>query len=211
MACCQRNDLIPPDQKKRISAHDECIDALLNKPFSFQTLRETIARLLDIFYNSGRFPTFLKAVAELKELSSFFHDLALYAEESEQTANLSLRGNFELIWNFIKIHFPGQAGELLRDALCYDFCLCEYPAAGSLPASFHPAIGSGLTVSTGKLVKFLDIDRGSKVRTFSRRFLSDYTCSPWRKEATEVIFIYVSAPGKGLQVKTISVVEGVAG
>ncbi len=179
--------------------------------FSEITRIEIIARLLDIYFNSGRFPTLMKALAERGELSLFFHSFALYAEKSETDAILSLRGNFELIWNFIKVHFSRQDGESLTDVLCYDFCRCEYPAAGSLPIFFPPAGGSGSTISTGEIVKSLDIDRRSKVRTFSRRFLSDYTCSPWRKEATEVIFIYVSAPGKGLQVKTISVVEGVAG
>jgi anaerobic magnesium-protoporphyrin IX monomethyl ester cyclase len=182
-----------------------------NLPFSEISRIETISRLLDIFFNSGRFLTLLKAVAERETLSGFFHSPAIHVEGEEIPAGLSQRGSFELIWSFIKGHFSEEAAESLRDALCYDFCLCEYPVSGSLPGFLQSGEGVSSNISPGEIVKSLGIGRESKVRSFARRFLNDYTCTPWRKEETAILFVYVSAPGKGLQVKSIRLTGNVAG
>ncbi len=161
---------------------------------------ETISRLLDIFYNSGRFPTLLEAVSGMETLAGFFHCLAIYFEREEIPAHLSQRGGFELIWDHIRRNYPDEISEYLRDALCYDFCLCEYPAAGSLPEFLRPGEIVNPKMPTGDIVKTLGIGRESKVRTFARRFLNDYSRTPWKKESTAILFVYASAPGKGLQV-----------
>jgi hypothetical protein len=58
-----------------------------------------------------------------------------------------------------------------------------------------------------EMLKRLDIEPGSKVRNFTRLFLKNYACRPWTNEPTEVTFAYISAPGKGLRVKPMTVTQ----
>jgi len=173
-------------------------------PFHDISRVETVSGLLDVFFNSGRFHTLLRAVAELEPLSGFFHCLAIHAEKEDNTAGMSLRGSFEMLWEFIRGYYSEKAAESLSGALSYDFCLCEYPVSGNLPDFFRSGEIIRPKITTGEIIKSLGIDRGSKVRCFALRFPQDYTCDPWRKDTTDILFVYISAPGKGLQVKPIS-------
>ncbi len=170
-------------------------------PFHDISRVETVSGLLDVFFNSGRFLTVLKTVSEREALSGFFHCLAIHAEKENISAGLSLRGSFEMLYDFMSGHFTEEVVRSLREALCYDFCLCEYPVSGNIPDFLQPGEIARPKISTGEIVKSLRIDGGSKVRCFARRFPKDYTSNPWRDQPTDILFVYISAPGKGLQVK----------
>jgi anaerobic magnesium-protoporphyrin IX monomethyl ester cyclase len=94
-----------------------------------------------------------------------------------------------------------------RDALCFDFCLADYPVAARLPGFFtvtgnsrqhgkEKEMGSGLKQQ-------LAIAAGSRVRTFRRGFARDYRSVPWIEGEVELLFVYISAPGRGLRVEVL--------
>ena len=174
---------------------------------------ETISRLLDIYYNSGKFRTVLEAAAALEPLSLFFDAMSAFVEKQATSAATSQRGNFELIRDFMKSRSPQETLESLTDALCYDFCLCEYPSTGSFPSFLtieEKSKAAGTMKTRDEMVKRLDIEPGSKVRNFTRLFLKNYACRPWKNEPTEITFAYISAPGKGLRVKPMTVTQKAA-
>jgi len=169
---------------------------------------ENISRLLDIFYNSGKFRITLQAVAEQSELVDFFAALACFTEENDISTHISQQDLYKLFRRFIKVFFMQRQRESLTDALCYDYCLSEYPSSGVLADIFGTDGGKPEAArertKTIDLVKSLAIAKDSKVRTYKRNFNCDYTCSPWRKNRTEILFVYISRAGQGLQVKTLT-------
>lgn len=166
---------------------------------------ETISRLLDLIHNSGRFRASLAVLEEAAPLSHIFHLMALFWEREAIPPTLSQNALFEAFWRFCAEGAAHPDFETLSDALCYDFCLMERPAGR--PPSFMEGSGESGQSEKGKisgLIKGMEIAEGSKVRSFSRRFRRDYTRRPFREGETDLLFIYISAPGKGLRVETVT-------
>jgi anaerobic magnesium-protoporphyrin IX monomethyl ester cyclase len=171
---------------------------------------ETISRLIDIYYNSGRFCTVLEEISRQEPLSLFFDAMSAFVEEQTLSGPFSQRGNFELIRDFMGRSCPQEMLDSLNDALCYDFCLCEYPSAGSFPSFLTAGVNektAGTTKTRNEVAKLLEIEPGSKVRTFTHRFRKNYASPPWDDEPTEITFAYISAPGKGLRVEPVTATQ----
>lgn len=168
---------------------------------------ETIARLLDLFYNSGRFPATLAELARTARLARVFAGLAEFWESVEQDAGRSLAGLFESLWSFGGEMTAGEERERLREALCYDYCLAEYPAAGRLPG-FFPEVGRAAVVGEvrerhAELARRLGIGAESRIRSFRWRFDRDYRQPPGVEGEVTLLFVYISAPGRGLEVRVL--------
>ncbi len=160
---------------------------------------DTIGRLLDLVFNSGRFRTTLAAVARSRPLSLFFADMAGRWEDAGFLPNLSQPALFEALWQCAgTILAEGELADL-RDALSFDFCLADYPAR--LPGFFTGQVNSLAKDRRAVLLEKLQIAPGNKVRTFSMNFRRDYRNVPWVEEGVELLFVYMSAPGKGLRVE----------
>jgi anaerobic magnesium-protoporphyrin IX monomethyl ester cyclase len=161
-----------------------------------------IARLLDLFFNSGRFAASLVLVGQKAPLADFFDQCARRYETDETPAGSGRQTNHDLFWRLAEPFAGKEWREELRDALCFDFCRHELPTAGRLPA-FFPGIGSGGEWGKGAesvAARGLEIAPGSRVRTFTRRFMRDYTRLPWGEGPATLSFVHVSAPGMGLRV-----------
>ncbi len=173
---------------------------------------EKISRLLDLFYNSGKFRTTMQAVAERVELAYFFDALAHFTQINKISGDLSQPGLFGFFRQFITSYFEGEAEESITDVLFYDFCLSEYPASGALAIFWGPDRESPQATKgrgeTTDIVKTLDIKKGCKTRTYLQQFKNDYSSSPWGKGEAEILFVYISGPGLGLRVKTVELSEG---
>jgi anaerobic magnesium-protoporphyrin IX monomethyl ester cyclase len=168
---------------------------------------ETIGRLLDLIFNGGKFRTFLAAVGTALPLSDFFAAAAAYWEEAELPPHLSQSALFDAAWRFTNDFMQEPQREAFRDALTFDFCLADYPAAGRCPDFFGD---EGKQEQKGRereeiasLAQRLGIAAGSRIRTFSRSFARDYRSTPWGEGQVELKFVYISAPGKGLEVKVL--------
>jgi anaerobic magnesium-protoporphyrin IX monomethyl ester cyclase len=122
----------------------------------------------------------------------------------EVSANISQAALFEAMWRCAGESMDGLELDEFRDALCYDFCMAEYPSAARLPSFFGEVGKSGNTRErTAGLPEILDVPRGSRVRTFSRVFARDYRLRPWVEGPVELLFVYISAPGKGLTIEVL--------
>jgi anaerobic magnesium-protoporphyrin IX monomethyl ester cyclase len=166
---------------------------------------ETIARLLDLFYNSGRFATTLTVLAETAPLSRLFAELAAFREGREGEGGSSLAPLFDELWEFAEGFAAGNDRERVRSALCYDYCLADYPVAGKLPGFFP---GSGREAERGgkeklaSLARRLGIGRESRVRSFGLHFARDPR-RPEEERDVFLLFVYVTTPGRGLEVKVL--------
>ena len=135
---------------------------------------ETISRLIDLIYNSGKFRTVLTLIAGTLPLSRFLATAARQWEDAQTLPNLSQPELFETLWRCAAGFLPeGELAEF-RDALCYDFCLADYPVAARLPGFFAVADnsrqhGKEKEMSTA-LKQQLGIAAGSRVRIFETRF-----------------------------------------
>jgi anaerobic magnesium-protoporphyrin IX monomethyl ester cyclase len=154
---------------------------------------ETAARLLDLFWNSGRFATVLRVLAERKPLHELFRELTDFWESREEEAPYPLPRLFDALWEF-------SAGdperEEIAEALAYDWCLMEYPSPERLPPFFLDRPGERCANPEGTAAS-----PGTRVRSYRRLFLRDFRSDPPGPPA-EIVFVYRSAPGKGLQVST---------
>ncbi|MBI1921827.1 MAG: DUF4080 domain-containing protein [Geobacter sp.] len=167
---------------------------------------ETIARLLDLVYNGGLFRATLRVLTAYAPHSTLFDKLAKFWEGHGLPTSISQKGLFEAIWQFGTEFLQEESRSLFADALTFDFCLTEYPSSGSLPTFFasdgrpaHPQ----RRVATEDIAIRLDIPRNARVRTFSRLFCRDFGKDDWPETETELTFVYISAPGKGLRVKLL--------
>src|SRR6266567_3112883 len=168
---------------------------------------ETIARLLDLFHNSGRFTASLAALARTTPLSRIFAGLAEFWADRDQEAARSLTVLFEAFWEFGEGVTAGDDREWLRNALCYDYCLAEYPAAGRLPRFFPE---SGGAPDGGKareklagLARRLGIGRDCRLRTFTFRFARDPRRAGEEGGEVRLLFVYIATPGRGLEVRVL--------
>jgi len=177
---------------------------ILHTPWlTFAEIRriEGVSRLVDLFFNSGRFATTLTRIAEAQSLAEFFAGAAEYWESAEIPAGLSQPALFEALWRCAGRLLAGRELEEVRDTLCFDFCLVQCPSGKALPAFFAGEENTLAKDRRDDILGRLEIAAGSRVRTFSMGFGRDYRSMPWGEGRVELLFVYIAAPGKGLRVE----------
>lgn len=164
----------------------------------------TIARLLDILYNCGRFATALAALGESHPLAKAFDRLAAFWEEGEVPEHLSLPKLFGEFWRFGESVLVGEGRERFREALCFDWCRADFPGSGPLPPFWREEDRlAWQRDEVASQVRTLQLPAGSRVRTFVARFGRDYRRQPWGAGPVELLFVYVATPGLGLTVHVL--------
>ncbi|GFO68365.1 B12-binding domain-containing radical SAM protein [Geomonas limicola] len=158
---------------------------------------ETVSRLVELFYNSGRFVASLAVLTEKAPLSRVFAEVAVWFEERGLVGQLSLALLFEKLWEFAGERLAGEERERLQDALCFDYCLVGYPG-GARPAFFT---AQEEAVQAGAPAKLPKGGKDERVRYYRRRFARDYRQTPWQEGELVISFLYRSAPGAGLRVE----------
>ena len=148
-------------------------------------LIERCSQLLEEVYNSGRFPVTLEILDQLGLAGSFFSGQI----KPLKTGGGSIGGLFQLLAEEFRERFPEQA-ERLIDGLKYDYCMLGYPGS-SLP----DFIGSPLSDEPQKadlreMAEYLGFSKGERFRSFSARFIRNYTAADWPPGSVEIAFIY---------------------
>jgi hypothetical protein len=167
---------------------------------------EAISRLIDLFYNSGRFTATLALLARTAPLARMFDRLAEFRGQHPPDAGRSLAALFEELWSFGEEITAGDEREMLREAICYDYCLTEYPAARRLPRFFPEGMGAATFGREEKLeviARRLGVTKDCRVRTFGRRFVRDPRRPGGEQGGVDLLFVYISTPGKGLEVRVL--------
>jgi len=186
-------------RKERYAYSEAAPYKILQTPWlSFSDIRriDGISRLLEVLYNSGRFAASLEELGSGDPLSEIFDAAAEYFEAQQIASNLSLPALFDAVWRFAGARLKNEALERVRDALCFDLCLTGYPG-GNTPSFFEDAMKTQGSVPVGLAAT----KAGERVRYYRRQFARDYRQKPWAEAATQLTFIYRSAPGAGLQVE----------
>ncbi|RQW87021.1 MAG: DUF4080 domain-containing protein [Geobacter sp.] len=169
---------------------------------------EELSRLLDLYFNSERFSRSLATVARYLPLTDFFDTMASFMKKETKAVQVSLKGLFERIWHFSEGTLPKEAISDFQDALCYDFCLGEYPSAGVIPSFFsvewRPVRETLPRQTIDAVLAGVNKPSGSRVRTFTARFTHDYRTTPPTPGLIDLIFVYVSASARGLRVEVFS-------
>jgi len=169
---------------------------------------DSISRLIDLIINSGRFQTVLAQTATARPLSAFFSAAGDYWNNAGHSAGLSQSALFETLWRFAVDYLPEPELEGFRDALCFDLCLAEYPSVTKLPGFFKGkgCVQKGNTrEDNAAYMQKLEIPPGSRVRSFRHGFDRDFLSTPWENGPAEFLFVYISAPGRGLRVEVMKV------
>ena len=169
---------------------------------------ESISRLVDLVFNSNRFNTTLAQTATKHPLSDFFSEAAGYWDSAGLPFSLSRPDLFDAVWRFAVKFLPEQDLEGFRDALCFDFCMADYPSAAGIPGFFKGKGDAGKANAkedNAASIKGLEIPAGARVRSFRNWFARDYLGTPWGKGPVELLFVYISAPGEGLRVEVLKV------
>jgi anaerobic magnesium-protoporphyrin IX monomethyl ester cyclase len=169
---------------------------------------DSISRLIDLFVNSGRFRTVLAQTATARPLSAFFAAASDYWNKSGLSTTLPQSALFDLLWQFARDYLPEPELEGFLDALCFDFCLAEYPSAARLPIFFKGKVDVGkgnARADNAAQMQNLEIPSGSRVRSFRHPFGRDYLGTPWGKCPAEFLFVYISGPGRGLRVEILKI------
>jgi radical SAM superfamily enzyme YgiQ (UPF0313 family) len=180
---------------------------ILRTPWlSFEEIERigTIARLLDLYVNSGRFAASLAALARTAPLATLFHRLALFREERGPGGGTSLDGLFEELWSFGETSGAEDDREMLREALCYDYCRVDYPTAGKLPRFFRESGGRwGAGPGQSELASRLGIGKECRLRTFSLMLARHPRQPVAAAPAQELLFVYITRPGQRLEVRVL--------
>ena len=163
---------------------------------------ETIGRLLDLFYNHDGFATALGMLQTTLDTATLFDRLARLAGTTH-LAGLATRRTYELFAQLAAPLVPEQEVPLLHDALLYDYCRREMPLMGKLP-SFAAAYRHDCAWPGGKeLAGLRELPPDSRIKAFRCRFLRDYRSDRHERKPTVLTFVYISSPGRGLQVMPV--------
>lgn len=168
---------------------------------------ETIGRLLELIYNSGRFIASIQALSMDMPLSDFFASFALFWGK-ERITTLPMDGLFELLWRFTGSLIDKEKQELFAEALTFDRLRAGYPDLKRMPSyftDFTESKGDDYRVTKDEVMelrKKLFISPKSKVRAIRWHFERDYR-EGIIEEAVRLTFIYISTSGLKQEVRVM--------
>lgn len=174
---------------------------LRNRWLSFDDICriETIGRLLDLFHKNGRFST---AFGVLNAELAFADIMDRMAREvgDESLSGFSCRRLYEFFSLLAMPLLDGTRVEELHDALFFDYCRIEMPLKGKLPSFAVTRENHCEWPGPRELPSGISPPSDCRIKLFRYRFLHDYRTDPWGDNPVIVTFVYLSAPGLGLEV-----------
>jgi anaerobic magnesium-protoporphyrin IX monomethyl ester cyclase len=165
-----------------------------------------IGRLLDLTWNTGRFPRFFEELN--RQCSSLSAGLEKIADDWQSKGllrhPLSQRGVFEGIWESVREIFSGEKMDLLRECLGHDFAHSERVVPETAPAFFDTALQpEEARMVREKVREKAAALRGEHVKVQS--FAAVFNRLPEGRGRTILLFIYLIRSGEGLQVQELPI------
>ncbi len=156
-----------------------------------------VGRLLDLFYNSGRYRNLLPWLFDqFGHPSRFFSDLTLYWQREGLFAiSHAARDLFFVLEGFLSERFEGALLACARDLLARDYALCERVASGTCPGFFNTRLSEAEAERVRLRLKaeIAKLSRSGKVQYFAALFNS----LPEISERGILLFIYYRKPASG--------------
>jgi len=162
---------------------------------------ETVATLVDLYYNQGKCAATLSWLAERMLLAQLFNAMGGNAEGTALHGMSTVR-SFELLFRLVSPFLKEEELSLYADLLFYDYCRSEMPRAGKLPSFIAPRSnecswpGGGRKEISGETV----VPEGAKVTLFRFSFLRARRDAGANESPPETTFAYISTPGAGLKI-----------
>jgi anaerobic magnesium-protoporphyrin IX monomethyl ester cyclase len=160
---------------------------------------ETIARLLDLFYNQGGFETALAFMLQQMDFAALFDRLARQSG-TENLSGRSTRRSYELFANLAGALLSETGRRFLHDALFFDYCLKELPLQGKLPDFIADRQQQCSWPGRRELALEPDQQAGCRIRAFRFDFENDHRSKSMASQPTTITFVYLSSAGRGLRV-----------
>jgi anaerobic magnesium-protoporphyrin IX monomethyl ester cyclase len=162
---------------------------------------ETIARLLDLFYNHGGFATALALLLRERDLGQLM-DLLAHRAGTENLSGFSTRRAYELFARLADPLVSDRERSLFHDALLFDYCRSELPRMGKLPDFAAHRQGCAWP-GRRDLPPDLALPDTGRVKAFRCTFLKDFRVEPWGEGPVALTFVHLSSPGQGLRVHVV--------
>ena len=162
---------------------------------------ETIGRLLELLYNSGRFHESLKIISRTGPLSQFFADLACYWIKQNKDF-MPLDELFETLARFAGTLFNKSRLPYFCDALAFDRAMAGYPFEKGLPSYFILKDNFEWQVDRKKIAEIrtrLNISPTCMVKAVCWQFDKNIE-RPHIENKNPLLFIYLSQKGKKQEV-----------
>jgi anaerobic magnesium-protoporphyrin IX monomethyl ester cyclase len=160
---------------------------------------ETVGRLLDLYYNHGRFATALELLTRTTPLSGLLDRMAA-AVADQALSGLSPLRLYELFFRLAAAGAGSSSDTLLAEALFYDFCCHEMPRQGKLPLFMAERPQTCGWPAVRELPDGMDLPPGSRVKAFRSSFRRDFRIRPWGESPVDITFVYASSTGGGLKI-----------
>lgn len=170
--------------------------------FSDITRIEESAAGVERFYNSGRFPATLELASAKIPLTTLFTSVP-----DPDTASAAKGNSLPLLFKSFLQHLENALPETMHnkiiDALRFDYCMSGYPGTaipGFLSEDGKPCSSLPPPLQYPEISSRLNLPLGTRLRTFTSRFICDYTRSSREDRGCLITFAYT---GQGL-VRTLS-------
>jgi len=160
---------------------------------------ETVGRLLDLFYNHGGFQYSLRFMQQRMTFRALFDRLA-HSAHALDLSGRATRRLYELFAELCGQLLSEEERSLLYDALFFDYCSCEMPLQGRLPAFIDDRKQQCRWPKRQELAQSHDLPDDSRIRLFRFEFMQDYRGIVPDGGQSAIDFVYVSGEGRGLQV-----------
>ncbi len=164
---------------------------------------ETLGRLLELFNKHGGFATAFRILQRHITFSDILDQMARNAG-NENLSSLSSRRVFELFARLAEPLLSEPDRPLLFDALFFDYCSIEMPLMGKLPSFVSHQQAHCAWPRRTELPGGVSMQADSRIKAFSGIFTHDYSCELWKSGPISLTFLYISGPGRGLQIEVLS-------
>ncbi len=160
---------------------------------------ETIGRLLDLFSKHGGFSAAFQVLRRDRPFSEILDTMSRHAG-NENLSSLSCRRVYELFARLAEPLPDLTDRAILHDALFFDYCRSEMPLKGKLPSFAVEHRSACSWPPLRDLPGDLKLPTDSRIKSFRYDFMCDYRTEREGAEPATVTFVYVSEPGRGMQV-----------
>ncbi len=168
--------------------------------FTFEELEQVrnISRLLDLTWNSGHFGTFIDQLIRvsgspatgIEQLSHYWREHGLYRFP------MSRHDLFLHCWNFTRETLSGHQQQLLKEALAFDYAVCERVNPQRVPDFFDETFSENeLTWINAQVGQAMAAVKGKGIRL--QYFAAIFSHLPQAGGHSVVLFLYSTKTGEG--------------
>lgn len=167
-----------------------------------------MSRLMDLTWNSGHFATFVRQLSQacgspadgLEQMTRYWRDKGLFRFP------MSRHDLFLRCWDFVCDNWPESERSALKDALSYDYAVCERVNPKRVPDFFDTAMtATEHTWIEEQVQRAIDAVKGKGVKL--QYFAAIFTALPETETRAPLLFLYRTKSGEGRSTDVLRMVR----